>query len=69
MQLLIVDDEPQIRSMVKLLLSRSGFQTIEARDGRSALDALRRNAGEISALVTDIEMVGMSGVELAKCEG
>src|SRR5947209_20412362 len=51
--------------MVKLLLSRSGFQTIEAPDGYTALDGLRRHAGDISALVTDIEMVGMNGVDLA----
>jgi two-component system OmpR family response regulator len=65
MHVLIVDDEPQIRSMVRLLLSRNGIQTVEAHDGRSALNAIRSHASKIAALLTDIEMSGLSGIELA----
>ena len=64
--ILIVDDEPQIRSLLKKLLSRKGFETIEARDGQSALSTVRELSGDIAALVTDIDMKGMSGIELAK---
>jgi CheY-like chemotaxis protein len=51
---------------VNRLLSRQGFHAIEARDGPSALSAVQERGGEIVALVTDIEMEGMSGIDLAK---
>src|SRR5260370_12351454 len=64
--ILIVDNNQQIRLLVNKLLSRQGFPVIEAHDGLSALAALRRSGGEVGALLTDIEMDGMSGIELAK---
>jgi DNA-binding NtrC family response regulator len=64
--LLIVDDEPQIRSLLKRLFSRKGYEIIEAPNGQSALSTLREMNGNIAALITDVEMTGMSGLELAK---
>jgi CheY-like chemotaxis protein len=63
--ILIVDDNPQIRLLVRKLLSRRGFQVIEAGDGPTALASLRSTGGAVGALLTDIEMNGMSGIELA----
>ena len=63
--ILIVDDNPHIRLMVKKLLSSQGLQVIEARDALTALASLRRTGGAVGALLTDIEMNGMSGIELA----
>jgi DNA-binding response OmpR family regulator len=65
-RLLIVDDEPQIRSLLQRLFSKRGFETIEFPDGQTALLAVRELSGNIAALITDIEMQGMSGIELAK---
>ena len=64
---LVVDDEPQIRLLVKTLLSEEGFESIEASDGCSAFATLRKLDGAISLLLTDIEISGspMNGVELA----
>lgn len=64
--ILVVDNEPQIRSLLNRLLSRQGFRVIEAHDGPTALAAIRARGGEIFALLTDIEMRNMSGIELAK---
>jgi CheY-like chemotaxis protein len=64
--ILIVDNEPQVRSLVNRLLSRQGFQVIEAHDGPSALAAVQERSGKVRALLTDIEMDGMSGIALAK---
>ena len=64
--ILVVDDEGQVRSLVTRLLSRQGFQTIEAADGPSALSAARDQDGNIAVLISDIEMAPMNGVELAK---
>jgi two-component system response regulator FlrC len=66
MLLLIVDDEPQIRSLLQRLFSKRGFETIEFPDGQTSLLAVRELSGNIAALITDIEMQGMSGIELAQ---
>ena len=52
---LLVDDEPQIRRLIKSLLSRLGFNTIEAADGKSALVALHQARGKVSLLLTDVK--------------
>jgi CheY-like chemotaxis protein len=54
------------RSYLKNVLSRHGFQILEAHDGASAISIKRKFAGRIAALVTDIEMKGMNGIALAK---
>uniref|UniRef100_Q01TN7 Response regulator receiver protein n=1 Tax=Solibacter usitatus (strain Ellin6076) TaxID=234267 RepID=Q01TN7_SOLUE len=64
--ILIVDNNRQIRLLVNRLLSQHGFLVIEAHDGLSALAALRQAGGAVGALLTDIEMDGMNGIELAK---
>jgi CheY-like chemotaxis protein len=66
MPIIIVDDEPLVLSFVKNQLSRDRFSTIEAHDGPNALSAVREAGGKIAALLTDIEMMGMSGITLAK---
>jgi CheY-like chemotaxis protein len=63
--ILVVDDNPQIRSLVKKLLSLQGFQVIEAHDGPTGLAELRKTGGAVGAVLTDLEMDGMSGVDLA----
>jgi two-component system nitrogen regulation response regulator NtrX len=64
---LVVDDEQQIRLLVKMLLSEEGIESIEAGDGCSAFATAKRLDGEISLLLTDINMPGspLNGVELA----
>ena len=63
---LIVDDEPLVRSLLRKLLSRSGFEIIEGTDGPLALLKVRELGGNVAALVTDFDMPKMSGVQLAK---
>jgi len=63
---LVVDDEPQIRSLVKALLANDGLDTIEASDGCSAFATARKLDAEISLLLTDINMpCGLDGLDLA----
>ena len=61
-RLLIVDDEPSIRSSMSLLLSEIGYRVRSASDGDSALAEIRREAPEV--LLSDLNMPGMSGFEL-----
>jgi UDP-3-O-acyl N-acetylglucosamine deacetylase len=59
---LVVDDEPQIRTSLRGILSEEGLQVIEATNGRQALDVIRRESPEVVLL--DIWMPDVDGMEL-----
>ena len=61
-RLLIVDDDPAIRSSLSLLLTEIGYRVRCAQDGFSALHELRTEIPDI--LLSDLNMPGMSGFEL-----
>jgi len=63
-RLLVVDDEPSIRTLVKQVLEMEGFQITEAGSAREALRALEEH--DIDLLVTDILMPEVTGLELAE---
>jgi DNA-binding response OmpR family regulator len=58
---LIVDDNPDMRESLKLLLKFLGYAAEVAGDGQQALEVQRRNASDI--LITDIFMPGKEGME------
>jgi CheY-like chemotaxis protein len=62
---LVVDDEPVVRSWVLRALEEAGIAAAEARDGREALRLVAEGRIRPATLLTDIDMPGMSGVELA----
>ena len=61
---LVVEDEPGVRSLVVAALTKEGFRVLQAESGRIAL-ALAAEAGLIDVLLTDVTMPEMSGLELA----
>ena len=61
-KLLIVDDEPSIRTSMSHVLTEIGYWVRSAEDGFSALAELRKELPDI--LVSDLNMPGMSGFEL-----
>jgi CheY-like chemotaxis protein len=61
---LVVDDEPMARTLLRLMLVRAGFNVSEAEDGFDALDKIRKNRPDIVLL--DVMMPGMDG--FAVCE-
>jgi CheY-like chemotaxis protein len=63
-RVLVVDDEAQVRDVVRRLLQRMGHDVLVAAEGEEALGHLR--AGRFTLLVTDLLMPGMSGTELAR---
>lgn len=65
---LIVDDEPSIRELIKVILADLRLRIKEAESGERALRALRENT--IDLILCDFDMPGMSGLELfrAACE-
>jgi two-component system chemotaxis response regulator CheY len=65
MKILIVDDFPTMRRIIKNLLSDLGFTNVEATDdGATALPMLQ--AGDFDYLITDWNMPKMTGIELLK---
>jgi len=62
--LLVVEDEPVVRSVIVDMLQDEGYRVLEAGDGPSGLRVLRETP-QIDLLVTDIGLPGMSGLQLA----
>jgi len=63
---LIVDKEPQLRSLIRAVLSKYGFPTLEAQDGVSALTMVKRLGGAVTLIVSSISMPGLDGAALAR---
>ena len=64
--ILVVDDEPSIRRVVRAILERLGYRVLEAPGGHEALALLEAAPHAPDALLTDAVMPGMRGRELAR---
>lgn len=64
MKILIVDDDPCLRDLVRLALERAGFQVITAADGQSALTHATRELPDMIAL--DIGLPEVDGLEICR---
>ena len=64
--ILTVDDDPSILAFLQIHLSTEGYTTIQAANGKEALDILEKDTGEITAILSDVEMPEMDGHEF--CE-
>ena len=62
---LVVDDESVVRDWIARVLDREGIRAVLAVDGRQALRLVTDGHVRPAVLLTDIEMPGMTGVELA----
>jgi UDP-3-O-acyl N-acetylglucosamine deacetylase len=62
--ILVVDDESEIRSSLRGVLSDEGFRVLEAADGRRALDLVRGERPELVLL--DVWMPELDGIELLR---
>ena len=63
---LVVDDEPQVRSLIRAVLTKHGLRVLEARDGLRALSTMVDLSGAIGLLITDSSMPGIDGLALAR---
>lgn len=63
--ILVVEDEAGIRALVRKILSRQGYEVLEAASGQDALGVLE-TAARVDLLLTDVMMPGMNGVELSR---
>jgi two-component system response regulator HydG len=62
--LLLVDDDPQIRMLLREIGHRGGFEVAEAANGREAIDALRRR--HVDLMLLDLHMPEASGFEVLR---
>jgi two-component system KDP operon response regulator KdpE len=60
--ILVVDDEPQIRRVLRATLSSNGFDVIEAKNGEEAIEMVMREHPDL--ILLDVNMPGMSGFEV-----
>ena len=63
---LVIDDEPIIRTMAEVLLSESGFDVITASGGREGIDIYKQRADNIDVVLLDFIMPGMDGLATLK---
>lgn len=62
--ILVVDDEPQIRRVLRSTLSTQGYVITEAKTGEEALESLRKERPDLVLL--DMNMPGMGGIETCR---
>ena len=62
--ILIADDEPEIRTLLRLYLENENYQIIEAENGKQALELLKKEHVDLCLL--DIMMPGMEGTQVAQ---
>ena len=61
--MVVVDDDPQVVHIVGAILRAAGFRVTEAHSGAEALAAVERGC---DILVSDVQMPGLSGLDLAE---
>lgn len=64
--ILLAEDEPTVRLLVKRVLERAGFSVLVAGTGEEALEIAHAYGSTIDLLVTDVIMPGMGGGELSR---
>ena len=64
-RVLVVDDEPSIRKLVNLTLTKAGYEVVEAQDGEQAIKVLNSddNPLMVDTILCDIRMPKVNGIE------
>ena len=63
-RILVVDDDPQIRRVLRTTLIAQGYEALDARNGDEALERVR--AERLDLVILDVNMPGMSGLETCR---
>ena len=60
----VIEDEPSLSEMMKMMLERSGYKAVICENGREAMDFLEREKPDLVLL--DVMLPGMDGSEIAR---
>jgi len=63
--ILLVEDEPVVRDLIRQVLHATGYEVVEATTGEQALHVSSAHRGPIHLLVADVVLPGLSGPEVA----
>ena len=63
-KILIVDDEPEIRELLKMRFEANGFECLTAKDGREAIEIARKE--KPSLIILDLIMPNLDGIQAHK---
>jgi CheY-like chemotaxis protein len=64
--ILLVDDDDNVRDLIRTILRGVGYNVIEAENGLAALQIPQQHTGRIDLLLADVSMPGINGPELAR---
>ncbi len=64
--LLLVEDDPSVRTVLREYLEDQGYSVLSADDGESGLEQARRNGPSLDLVLSDVVMPKLSGIELAR---
>jgi two-component system, cell cycle sensor histidine kinase and response regulator CckA len=64
--ILLAEDDPSVREIVRAMLSKKGYAVLCASDGEQAIDMASKHDGTIDLLLTDVVLPGLSGREVAE---
>ena len=64
-RVLVVDDEPDVRKVVRMTLQKAGYDVIEAEDGEKAIQEINKDENPLilDVIICDIRMPKINGVE------
>lgn len=65
-KILVVEDDPTLRSTLTFNLTRQGFQVVTAEDGLVALEAFGRHGDELDLIILDVMLPGMNGLQVLR---
>jgi two-component system KDP operon response regulator KdpE len=63
-RILVVDDDPQIRRVLRTTLIAQGYEVVDARSGDEALERVRNE--KLDLVILDMNMPGMNGIETCR---
>ena len=64
--ILLAEDEPMVRNMIRAILAASGYFVLDAVDGQQAVELARTYEGKIHLLLTDLKMPNLDGAKAAR---
>lgn len=60
-KILVIDDDPQVRNVLRVMLSKQGFHVIQSGDGKTAIKLLK--TAPVDLVITDILMPDQDGLD------